>query len=1197
MCGIAGFAGVELPAEEASRRLHAMCNALVHRGPDAAGTFLADGIAMGMRRLSIIDVAGGSQPIFNEDGTVSVVFNGEIYNHHALRRELERAGHRFATRSDTEVLVHLYEEHGTEMVRRLHGMFAFAIWDARRRRLILARDRTGMKPLSYAIRGEGIVYASELRALYVFDRSALRVAPGAVMEYLAFGYVPDPNSIFEEVSKLPPGHFLLWSPGGEVEVRRYWRPPLPDQALRDEDELVVELRRRLEAAVTSHLESEVPLGAFLSGGTDSSTVVALMCRHAAGRVKTFSIGFAEAAYDESRTARAVATQLGTEHTELVVRPDVDQIFENVAAMFDEPFADSSAIPTFLVAQLARESVTVALSGDGGDELFGGYTRYGETLRRGGGKRGFQSRLVGALGLMLPHAFPGRNRLVDLGRSRLGRYATSVVQPVRVDEGGVASAWHPAAWRTVDEQLNRFITAEESDDFAALMMRLDLETYLAGDILAKVDRTTMAVSLEARVPLLDFDLVDFALAIPGDLRVTPGESKRLFRRAIRGIVPDFVLSAPKRGFAVPLAQWFRGPLRDRIEALRNPSAAIEQYLDERAVERLVAEHAIGRRDHSVLLWRLIVLNYWLAAFADGRLGRPPLVPSAETVQTRALSVRGTTASKSTPPRVSQLFLRSQHRLPPLKVGLLIDEGAVPGYARGIIEDLRRADYVDIAFVAARRPTVNGTSPADGVGLALRAYAAFVESRYQLHPDPLEPVGYEDLLAAVPQLNWPADGEGGGTSAQSARAAVPVDVVLDFASEPARGSMLPRARFGVWRYHFGDRRLYPLGSGFLREIIDGAPLTGIELIQMGPKAEDDVTLMRALFRTAPFPSRQANRFGPLWGARHFVIQSLWELSGRGSASLTVPELGSVSRRRSLGRTPTVWQFARWMLAELGSRAFPHFRRVDRPLRWRIAIRRTRTPLYENWSRSALHSFSWIQSPPGRQWADPAIFVRQGETWLFFEEMVEPSRVGHICCGRLSAGGELLDVRPVLQQPHHLSYPQIVQADGEIFMLPEGAQGGGVDLYRAVHFPSEWVLEKRLLEFRCVDSSIFQAAGSWWMTTSPQVVPGHAPITWLLRAERITGPWEFQPGGIVASDARVARGAGSVFEAAGRLIRPSQDCSVSYGYALNLNEIVSLSVSPYRESTICRLDPGWMPQLAGIHSYSRAGEWEAIDGGFEF
>jgi asparagine synthase (glutamine-hydrolysing) len=625
MCGIAGFAGMGLPAEEAASRLRTMCDAIQHRGPDSDGYFVDPVVAMGMRRLSIIDVAGGDQPICNEDGTVTVVFNGEIYNHHQLRRELMAAGHHFTTRSDTEVLVHLYESHGPQMVRRLHGMFAFSIWDSRRQQLLLARDRTGMKPLSYALRGDGIVYCSELRALYAFDRSALRIAAGAVMEYLAFGYVPDPNSILEGVRKLPAGHSLLWSPGGAVQVSCYWTPPLPDPAPRDEAEMVAELRSRLEAAVVSHLESEVPLGAFLSGGTDSSTVVALMCRHASGRVRTFSIGFAEEAYDESRAARAVAQHLGTEHTELTVRPDVELIFESIAAMFDEPFADPSAIPTFLVAQLARESVTVALSGDGGDELFGGYTRYRDTLRRGGGNRGAGARLLGALGLLLPHAFPGRNRLVDLGRSRLGRYASSVVLPARVDEGGVASAWHPAGRCPIDEQLNRFVSPEEAADFAALMMRLDFQTYLPGDILTKVDRTSMAVSLEARVPLLDFDLVDFALRIPGELRVTAAESKRLFRRAIRGIVPDFVLAGPKRGFAVPLAQWFRGTLRHRIEALRSPPATIEPYLNVQAVTRLINEHSRGRRDHSVLLWRLIVLNYWLAAFADGRLGRPPLAP--------------------------------------------------------------------------------------------------------------------------------------------------------------------------------------------------------------------------------------------------------------------------------------------------------------------------------------------------------------------------------------------------------------------------------------------------------------------------------------------------------------------------------------------------------------------------------------------
>jgi asparagine synthase (glutamine-hydrolysing) len=1191
MCGIAGFAGIELPADDARRRVGAMCDAITHRGPDSDGYFVAPGVALGMRRLSIIDVSGGDQPISNEDGTVTVVFNGEIYNHHALRRELQLTGHRFATRSDTEVLVHLYEEHGVDMVRRLHGMFAFSIWDARRQRLFMARDRTGMKPLSYALRGQGIVFGSELRALYAFDRSALRVAPGAVMEYLAFGYVPDPNSIFEDVSKLPAGHFLVWSPRHELEVRRYWSPPLPDATRRDERELVAELGHRLEAAVTSHLESEVPLGAFLSGGTDSSTVVALMCRHAAGRVKTFSIGFAEAEYDESRAARAVAERLGTDHTELVVRPDVEQLFESVAAMFDEPFADSSAIPTFLVAQLAREAVTVALSGDGGDELFGGYTRYGETLTRGAG--GPAARLLGALGLMLPHAFPGRNRLIDLGRSRLGRYASSVVQPVRVDEGGVASLWHPAARRTIDEQLSRFLHSGESDDFAALMMRLDLETYLPGDILTKVDRTSMAVSLEARVPLLDFDLVDFALTIPGDLRVTAEESKRLFRKAIRGLVPDFVLSGPKRGFAVPLAQWFRGSLRHRIQGLRSPSAALEQYLDMAAVERLIAEHSIGRRDHSTLLWRLIVLNYWLAAFADGRLGRPPLAPPSDTAELRALPARLSRGSRSVPPVVSNPFLRSANPEPRLRVALLVSEGQVPGYARGIIEDISRANYLELALVAVRPKVTDGTTRFQQ-NVVLRAYSTFVESRYQLHPDPLGTVDCDDVLAGIPRLElpWPAAPEEVRTQAARLAMAAPLDVIIDVSAQPSRElSALPR--YGVWRYHFGDRRRYPLGSGFLREIIDGSPLTGIELLRLRATADEDVTLMRALFRTVPFPSRQANRFAPVWGSRHFVVQSLWSLK-HGSVETIAAEPRSGAGRGGK-KVPTLAQFGRWMLGEVGARAIPRVRHVDRPLRWRIAIRRTLSPLYTDASRAALLSFRWIDSPPDRHWADPAVVELDGQTWLFFEEVIDPSRVGHICCGRLMADGALVDVRPVLQQPHHLSFPQVIRANGEVFLLPESAQGGGVDLYRAVRFPDEWVLEERLLDFRCVDSSIFQSQGSWWMTTSPQVVPGHAPITWLLGADRIRGPWRFQPGGVVASDVRTARGAGSVFSDGGRLIRASQDCSVSYGHALILNEILSFGAAPYRERTICRVDPGWLPQLEGVHSYSRAGDWEAIDGGF--
>jgi asparagine synthase (glutamine-hydrolysing) len=387
VCGVAGFAGIDTAGESPLARLKRMCDAIYHRGPDCAGYFVQPGIAMGMRRLSIIDISGGRQPICNEDGTVNVVFNGEIYNHHELRARLERAGHRFSTRCDTEVLVHLYEECGLEMVEQLHGMFAFSIWDATRSQLLLARDRTGMKPLSYFEHGGGIEFCSELRSLWAADSSALRIQPAAVMQYLAFGYVPDPLTIFAGVRKVPPGHLLTWSAARGISVRRYWHVSPPSETEVPEEDLIHSIRSKLDKAVASHLESEVPLGAFLSGGLDSSTVVALMAKHAQGRVRTFSIGFAEEEYDESAAARVVAEELGTEHTELVVKPNVEAIFDSVASMFDEPFADSSAIATFLVAQLAKQQVTVALSGDGGDELFGGYTRYRSLLARGSNSAG------------------------------------------------------------------------------------------------------------------------------------------------------------------------------------------------------------------------------------------------------------------------------------------------------------------------------------------------------------------------------------------------------------------------------------------------------------------------------------------------------------------------------------------------------------------------------------------------------------------------------------------------------------------------------------------------------------------------------------------------------------------------------------------------------------------------------------------
>jgi len=625
LCGIAGFAGIEFSGSDASDRLRAMCAAIQHRGPDSEGLFIDGDVAMGMRRLSIIDVSGGDQPISNEDGTVTVVFNGEIYNHKALRRRLEAAGHRFKTRSDTEVLVHLYEELGRDMLCELHGMFAFSMWDSKRRRLLLARDRSGMKPLSYMLNDGGIVYGSELRSLWSLRGGELEVSANAVTQYLAFGYVPEPSSIFCGVQKLPAGHFLEWQKGHGVEVGQYWSPPPPDPSLRNEVALVEHLRVRLDTAVASHLEADVPLGAFLSGGLDSSTVVALMARHAAGRVRTFSIGFSEQSHDESGVARAVAEHLGTDHRELIITPDVEAIFESIALMFDEPFGDSSAIPTFLVSKLARESVKVALSGDAGDELFGGYRRYRDVLSGLHFEDATARRIWFSVGRLLPHIFPGRNRILNTGRSRWGQFASTVVQPVRIDEGGIAARTQPGAACWVEDQLPETLAAGAGDDFASAMMRADFLGYLPGDILAKVDRASMAVSLEARVPFLDADLVDFVMRIPGDLKVTKVESKRLFRTAIAGLVPEFIMSRPKRGFSVPLAKWFRGPLRSRIQALRDPSSALAQYVDRPAVHRLVSEHLIGRRDHSVLLWRLIVLRAWLDCLPSGHLARPPSLP--------------------------------------------------------------------------------------------------------------------------------------------------------------------------------------------------------------------------------------------------------------------------------------------------------------------------------------------------------------------------------------------------------------------------------------------------------------------------------------------------------------------------------------------------------------------------------------------
>jgi len=501
-------------------------------------------------------------------------------------------------------------------------MFAIALWDGRTKRLVLARDRLGIKPLSYWLTPDGIAFCSELRSLLALARFPRRLDERGIAAFLSLGYVPDPLTAFAGVAKLPPGHVLVWSAEQGATVRRYWTPVAPEDgaAVGDEGLVVERLRELLADAVGSHLESEVPLGAFLSGGLDSSAVVALMKRSAVITPRTFAIGFAEDAYNEAPHARRVAEAIGARHTDLEVAPAADRLVEGIVGIFDEPFADSSALPTYLVSRLARRHVTVSLSGDGGDELFGGYTRYLAALQRPD-VPAWGRPLLRAAGRALPHITPGRGRLLDLARSRAAAYAGAVALPLAPVDGGMAAPSLVPREGQFGDILGDAFAGAGSRDFVSQMMLVDVATYLPGDILTKVDRASMAVSLEARVPLLDHPLVEFALALPAGLKIRDGVGKQVFRQAIRGLVPPPVLDHPKLGFAVPLGSWLRGPLRHRIDGLATANGGLYDFLDRPAVRRLVREHLMRRRDHGTALWRALVLQIWLAHLDAGRLAQP------------------------------------------------------------------------------------------------------------------------------------------------------------------------------------------------------------------------------------------------------------------------------------------------------------------------------------------------------------------------------------------------------------------------------------------------------------------------------------------------------------------------------------------------------------------------------------------------
>lgn len=631
MCGIAGIFHLSTPKPVDPARLERMCDAMVHRGPDGHGVWTAPGVGLGHRRLSIIDVAGSPQPMASADGRAMLVFNGEIYNYRELRAELHEAGARFRTDGDSEVILAAWQRWGVDCLPRLHGMFAFAIYDLDKRTLLLARDRLGVKPLFLAPLSDGsVIFGSELKALAAHPLLRREADPLAVEDYLTWGYVPDTRSILKGVEKLPAGHYLLLRQdapiGGPVQ---WWDVSFAERRKGKVADLEAELLHLLRQAVASRMVADVPLGAFLSGGVDSSSVVALMAEASASPVKTCSIGFDVAALDESGYAKEVARRFATDHCSRLVSPDDFEAVDRLADMFDEPFADASALPTWRVCQLARETVTVALSGDGADEALAGYRRHifqrNEDRLRGLLPSAIRRPVFGALGAIYPKAdwaprvFRAKTTFLSLAASTEEGYARALAMtPPELRE----KLYSPDFLRLrgpyrAEQPLAELMQRAQARSGLDRAQYADLKFWLPGDILTKVDRASMAVSLEAREPLLDHRLIEFAATLPEALRTQKGQGKWLMKRTMRRYLPDDILYRQKQGFVTPIAQWFRGPLADTARTI-GESAALARtgWFDGRQLAALAGAHIAGRSDHARLLWQLLMLDRSLSRLGIG-----------------------------------------------------------------------------------------------------------------------------------------------------------------------------------------------------------------------------------------------------------------------------------------------------------------------------------------------------------------------------------------------------------------------------------------------------------------------------------------------------------------------------------------------------------------------------------------------------